>query len=166
MAGPGRPKTGGRRKGVQNKVTREIREALIEAFDQAGGVAYLVERSKDQPVAFMAMLGRLLPSEIKASIEGESPLVRIFCTRGPSLLAVAAPPERTAVTDPSGPPAPVSPVLGSRGSAVLGVEPTPLSVNVVTAARAEFTPPGHAPRERFSNLEPAEDDEDEGAFNL
>lgn len=62
--GPGRPK------GVQNKITRCMREIMREAFEQAGGVEYLVQQSKAEPVAFMALVGKIIPQEIKGDING------------------------------------------------------------------------------------------------
>ena len=34
---------------------------ILAALDQVGGVDYLVKRAQDQPVAFMALLGKVLP---------------------------------------------------------------------------------------------------------
>lgn len=61
---PGTPKTGGRQPGTPNKVTREVKEMILEALDRAGGVEYLVARAKDQPKAFMALVGRVLPLQV------------------------------------------------------------------------------------------------------
>ena len=58
QAGKGRPK------GVQNKITRTIREAIITAFDEVGGAAYLAEMAHREPVAFMALLSKVLPTQI------------------------------------------------------------------------------------------------------
>ena len=67
---PGREKSGGRPPGGENKVTGAMREILHEAFEEAGGVAYLVKQAHEQPRAFMALLGKLIPQEIRAEIEG------------------------------------------------------------------------------------------------
>lgn len=63
-AGRGRPK------GSANKITKDIREAISQAFDKAGGVDYLVGLSKTNPQAFTALLGKIVPSELKADISG------------------------------------------------------------------------------------------------
>lgn len=61
-------KTGGRQKGTPNKMTATLKEMILGALDQVGGESYLVDQSKRNPTAFIALLGRLLPSEIKASL--------------------------------------------------------------------------------------------------
>ena len=70
MAGPGRPKTGGRKKGITNKVNAEVKELIRGALDEAGGQAYLVKQAKDNPTAFLALVGKILPKDINAKIEG------------------------------------------------------------------------------------------------
>ena len=70
MAGPGMPKTGGRKKGVTNKVNAEVKELIRGALDEAGGQAYLVQQAKDNPTAFLALVGKILPKDINAKIEG------------------------------------------------------------------------------------------------
>lgn len=57
-AGPGRPK------GVPNKQTTAIKEMIIAALDKAGGVEYLETQSRKNPVAFMGLIGKVLPLQI------------------------------------------------------------------------------------------------------
>ena len=45
----GLPKTGGRKPGTSNRMTREVREAILRAFDQVGGEDYLVQVARDDP---------------------------------------------------------------------------------------------------------------------
>ncbi len=61
-------KTGGRKAGTPNKVTASIKEAIEQAFDQVGGVAYLVGQAKDNPVAFMGLIGRVLPKDVTVKV--------------------------------------------------------------------------------------------------
>ena len=56
--GPGRPK------GSPNKLSRDIKQAVIEAFEQAGGKDYLARQAKENPQAFMTLLGKVLPTQI------------------------------------------------------------------------------------------------------
>lgn len=42
MAGKGAPKTGGRQKGVPNKLTADVKAMVLDALSQAGGVKYLL----------------------------------------------------------------------------------------------------------------------------
>ena len=87
----GRFKTGrsanpaGRQKGVANKVTAELRDMLRQALDEEGGVDYLRWAARKQPQAFLVLLGRLIPAEVRASLETDGvPLVivRDFTSRG------------------------------------------------------------------------------------
>lgn len=55
----------GRRPGAINKTTRALRETLLAALDGAGGEDYLKRMAYEQPVAFMALLARLLPLEAR-----------------------------------------------------------------------------------------------------
>lgn len=65
-AGKGRPK------GALNKVTKQLKEMILGALDEAGGQQYLVDCAKDPKTsaAFLTLLGKVLPSEIKAEHTG------------------------------------------------------------------------------------------------
>lgn len=56
--GPGRPK------GSQNKTTRDLREMILAALDKAGGVDYLAREATAEPVAFLALLAKILPTQL------------------------------------------------------------------------------------------------------
>jgi hypothetical protein len=57
----GRREGAGRKKGVPNKINSELKEAILAALNEVGGVDYLVEKARENPVAFLALLGRILP---------------------------------------------------------------------------------------------------------
>ena len=61
---PGRKKTGGRKKGTPNKATTEVKAAILAAFDNLGGVAYLERVGQDNPQVFCSLLGKVMPSQI------------------------------------------------------------------------------------------------------
>ena len=63
MIGKGKPGPG-RKKGVPNKQTTAIKEMIIAALDKAGGVDYLEQQSRENPVAFMGLVGKVLPMQI------------------------------------------------------------------------------------------------------
>ena len=56
-------KTGGRRAGTPNKITGEVRAAILDAFVRAGGSSYLVRVANEHPAVFCALLGKILPME-------------------------------------------------------------------------------------------------------
>ena len=67
--GPGRPK------GVQNKTTTILKDAIIQAATEAGGkdgmVGYLKLVAAENPAAFSTLLGKVLPMQINhADAEG------------------------------------------------------------------------------------------------
>ena len=49
-------------------VTPEIKEGILAAFEQAGGVEYLVQLAKVDPPTFCRLLAQLIPAEVKASV--------------------------------------------------------------------------------------------------
>lgn len=62
----GAPKTGGRRKGTPNKTTGLIKDMIVSALDQAGGVGYL-QRCAENPrtaAAFLGLVGKVLPIQV------------------------------------------------------------------------------------------------------
>lgn len=64
MAGKGRPKTGGRAKGVTNKVTADVKAMILTALDKAGGAAYLLQQAQTNPNAFLTLVGKVLPMTV------------------------------------------------------------------------------------------------------
>ena len=57
----------GRIKGRPNKTTADLKAMILTALDKAGGDKYLLEQSKANPVAFMALLGKILPMQVNGS---------------------------------------------------------------------------------------------------
>jgi hypothetical protein len=66
MAGrkPGGKKTGGRKPGTPNKLTADVKAMILGSLARAGGEDYLLARSADQPVAYMTLVGKVLPLQI------------------------------------------------------------------------------------------------------
>jgi hypothetical protein len=58
---------GGRKKGTPNKINADIRAMVLEALDDVGGPRYLSRQAKENPVAFMGLLGKILPTTIANS---------------------------------------------------------------------------------------------------
>lgn len=66
--GPGRPK------GVPNKTTQLLKDAILQAAQGAGGeggmVGYLTLQAQENPGPFMSLLGKVLPMQIDAGEGG------------------------------------------------------------------------------------------------
>jgi class 3 adenylate cyclase len=58
-----------RRPGSRNKLTTEVRAAILDAFVQLGGSSYLVRVANENPAALCALLGKILPMELAAAGE-------------------------------------------------------------------------------------------------
>jgi len=62
-------KFGGRQKGTPNKTTRQVKEALIEAFERLGGIDSLVEWGKDNREEFYKLWVKVLPAQLNDTVE-------------------------------------------------------------------------------------------------
>lgn len=72
----------GREKGVPNRTTKLLKDAILQAAEKAGGkdglVGYLSTQAKKNPKAFLGLLGKVLPMQVTG--EGGGP-VHITFTR-------------------------------------------------------------------------------------
>jgi len=66
---PGREKTGGREKGTPNKATAALKDMILGALDDAGGQTYLAQQALDNPGAFMALIGKVLPKDLNLGVD-------------------------------------------------------------------------------------------------
>lgn len=66
----GKKKTGGKTKGTPNKNTALLKDMILTALDDAGGIEYLKKQATNEPVAFLGLIGKILPKEIDANIKG------------------------------------------------------------------------------------------------
>ena len=71
MAKPGPAKgtrPAGRQKGTPNKITATLKEAILLAAEEAGGegklVGYLKTQAQNNPGPFLALLGKVLPTQV------------------------------------------------------------------------------------------------------
>lgn len=66
--GPGRPK------GLPNKTTQLLKDAILKAAEEAGGeegmVGYLVIQAKTNPQSFLPLLGKVLPMQVTGPDDG------------------------------------------------------------------------------------------------
>lgn len=72
---PGFPGSG-RPKGSQSKTTVELKNMIRQALEAAGGVEYLTRQANENPKAFLTLVGKLIPADLKAELTGpdEGPL--------------------------------------------------------------------------------------------
>jgi hypothetical protein len=61
----------GRRPGSRNKWGQDVQRTILTALDQVGGVRYLKQMAYEQPVAFMGLVGKCVPRELRADITAE-----------------------------------------------------------------------------------------------
>lgn len=78
----GRPKGlaktgGGSRLGKPNKNTAAIKEMILQALTNVGGVKYLQKQAKDNPTAFLTLLGKIMPTQIVGADNGPVMFERI-----------------------------------------------------------------------------------------
>jgi len=62
---------GGSRAGIPNKVTKELREMILGALDDAGGQTYLYQQALEEPKAFLALIAKVIPREVENKISGD-----------------------------------------------------------------------------------------------
>lgn len=65
-------KRDGRKPGAKNRIPADVKAMVEEALHRAGGVDYLVGQAHSNPTAFLALVGRLLPRNIKADVNVET----------------------------------------------------------------------------------------------
>ena len=63
--GPGRPK------GIPNKNTTALKDMILTALGNAGGIDYLVKQSEENPQAFMTLVGKVLPLDVNNNHGGK-----------------------------------------------------------------------------------------------
>ena len=72
--GPGRPK------GKQNLITMELKEGIMQAFHNKGGVKYLEDLAENRKDLFVGLLKAILPAEIKATMEHKGDITYVVNT--------------------------------------------------------------------------------------
>jgi len=76
-------KTGGRKAGTPNKLSANVKAAILAAFDKVGGSEYLEMIAKTKPDVFCRLLGQVLPLTITAEVEHR------YVVRAPAFIADA-----------------------------------------------------------------------------
>ena len=63
----------GRKPGVPNKVSADLKTALRDSFGLVGGVKYLTELAKNDPRTYCTLLGKLVPTTLAS--DADNPLI-------------------------------------------------------------------------------------------
>lgn len=58
---PGKPK------GAKNKNSQLIRDMIVQALDDLGGVEYLCEAGRSNPTAFLGLIGKVMPVQVEGT---------------------------------------------------------------------------------------------------
>jgi hypothetical protein len=74
---PGSPKTGGRVAGTPNKVNKALKDMILGALDDVDGQKYLAKQAIGNPVAFMSLLGRVLPTTLAGTVDVNAKITEI-----------------------------------------------------------------------------------------
>lgn len=64
----GKREGAGRKPGVQNQITAEVKEAVYNTFTKLGKEKYLMTVAKEKPDIFFRLLGKLVPNAVDADI--------------------------------------------------------------------------------------------------
>jgi hypothetical protein len=63
------PRRPGRPLGAKNKTPEKLRQAVLQALENKGGVRYLEALAENEPKAFAMLLGKVLPRQIDVDAE-------------------------------------------------------------------------------------------------
>ena len=63
----------GRKPGVPNKLTMALKDMILQSLANVGGTAYLEAQATANPNAYLSLIGRVLPLQVKDG--GDDPKV-------------------------------------------------------------------------------------------
>lgn len=70
----------GRKKGVKSRIPQSVKEAIEHAFNDVGGVEYLVGVAHSKPEVFCSLLGKILPKDMNVTTDVGPSLADILRT--------------------------------------------------------------------------------------
>lgn len=55
--------------GSKNTKANELKNTIIASLDRLGGIEYLVRQASENPSAYLALMGKVLPRDVTVEIE-------------------------------------------------------------------------------------------------
>ena len=80
-----------------------MKEVIHLAFERAGGVRYLVRQAEAEPKAFMGLLGRIVPNEVRLDVLVALDLGKAMIENQKNLDTLNAPPIDVTPSKPASP---------------------------------------------------------------
>lgn len=81
----------GRKKGVPNKNTAAVKDMILQALNGVGGAAYLQRQADENPVAFMTLVGKVLPLQVSGDPDNPLRTVTVIELIAPPVVPLALP---------------------------------------------------------------------------
>jgi len=66
----------GRGKGTPNKINKALKDMILGALDDNGGQAYLSQQARENPTAFLTLIGKVLPVTLMGN--GEDGAIKVI----------------------------------------------------------------------------------------
>lgn len=60
--------------GSKNTKANELKNMIIHSLDRLGGIEYLVEQAKTNPVAYMSLIGKVIPKDVNLGGQEDNPV--------------------------------------------------------------------------------------------
>lgn len=67
----------GRKKGVPNKTTQQLKDMILGALDRKGGIDYLERQADENPTAFLTLVGKVLPMTVAGAGDNGEHIITI-----------------------------------------------------------------------------------------
>jgi hypothetical protein len=64
------PSKRGRKKGVPNKITATIKQAMLDSFEKVGGVKWLANLAMNEPRSYAVLLAKIIPTQVEGADGG------------------------------------------------------------------------------------------------
>jgi hypothetical protein len=72
----------GRPKGAKNKNTAAVKDMILTALSNVGGIQYLERQAEENPTAFMTLVGKVMPTQVTGDEENPLRMVSEIVLRG------------------------------------------------------------------------------------